>query len=147
MDHTRHSAIFDASRLSATVIGAGGIGAATILALAKMGVPFFTIIDDDTVDDVNLPTQLHRLSDLGRPKAEAVADMISEFSDDLVSVETKHQRVDGSQVMIDNIIISCVDSITARQNIWKEVQAGTNQLYLEARMGAEVFQLHCVDPK
>ena len=148
MDHTSHSAIFNASRLSITVIGAGGIGAATCLALAKMGVPFFTIIDDDVVSDVNMPTQLHRLADLGRPKAEAVSDMISEFSDDIQSILCIEERVDANAIpLTDQIIISCVDSIQARQDIWKAVQGGRNQLYLEARMGAEVFQLHCVDPK
>ena len=57
-------------RRKVTVIGAGGIGAATCLALAKMGVPFFTIIDDDVVSDVNMPTQLHRLADLGCDMAQ-----------------------------------------------------------------------------
>src|SRR5512146_2981180 len=131
MDHTRHSAIFDASRLSVTVIGAGGIGAATCLALAKMGVPFFSIIDDDIVSDVNMPTQLHRLADLGRPKPFAVADMIREYSDDLINVEVSTSRVVGEEPLTDQIIISCVDSIQARQDIWRAVKAGRNQLYLE----------------
>jgi molybdopterin/thiamine biosynthesis adenylyltransferase len=147
LNHVRHAAIFDATRLSVSIIGCGGIGAATALAISKMGVPYVTLIDDDVVSEANLPTQLHKLSALGMPKVQAVAEMIAEFSDDLAVVDTQQRRIDGSEPLSDQVIISCVDSIQARQDIWKSVQAGKCQLYLESRMGAEEFQLHCVDPK
>ena len=53
------------------VIGAGGIGAAVIPALALAGVGNLTIIDGDTVDLSNLQRQpLYRTEDVGMPKAE-----------------------------------------------------------------------------
>jgi len=41
-----------------TVIGAGGIGAATVVALAKTGFENITVYDFDTVEEHNLPNQL-----------------------------------------------------------------------------------------
>jgi len=41
-----------------TVIGAGGIGAATVVALAKTGFENITVYDFDTIGEHNLPNQL-----------------------------------------------------------------------------------------
>jgi molybdopterin-synthase adenylyltransferase len=50
------------------VVGAGGIGAAAIPALAGAGIGQLTIIDGDTVDLSNLQRQpLFRTSDIDRP--------------------------------------------------------------------------------
>ena len=41
-----------------TVIGAGGIGAATAVALAKTGFENITVYDFDTLEEHNIPSQL-----------------------------------------------------------------------------------------
>ena len=43
---------------SITVIGAGGIGAATVVALAKTGFEKITVYDFDKIEEHNLPNQL-----------------------------------------------------------------------------------------
>jgi hypothetical protein len=107
-------------------------------------VPYLEIYDDDQVDGVNLPTQLHKISDLGRAKVEALADLIREFSDetDLILGTT---RVDAQTALRSQFIVSAVDSIAARKSIWEAVKRGACQWYLDARMGAETFHLHVVD--
>ncbi|MDQ3143582.1 MAG: HesA/MoeB/ThiF family protein [Pseudomonadota bacterium] len=61
------------------VVGAGGIGAAAIPALAGAGVGRLTIIDGDTVDMSNLQRQpLYRTSDIGHSKAALAAAFVSE---------------------------------------------------------------------
>lgn len=144
MDHTRHIDLFRAENLSVTLIGAGGIGAASALALAKMGVGSLTIWDDDVVSDVNIPTQLHKLSDIGRPKVVAVEDLVHEFADETDTVGVD-ERVTSEIGLIDQIVISAVDSITARKQIWQSVKSGKVRWYLDARMGAEIFHLYVVD--
>ena len=55
---------------SVLVVGAGGLGSPLIQYLAAAGVGRIGIIDDDTVDISNLQRQtIHRLDDVGRPKA------------------------------------------------------------------------------
>lgn len=141
MDHTRHIGIFDASALSATIIGCGGIGSPTALLLAKMGVRHLSLFDFDTVDEINLATQMHRLSDVGRPKVDALADLIEEFSD--TTVETHCRAVTADDAISDYIVISAVDSIAARQQIWRAVR-GRCMYYIDTRMGAEFLRIHTV---
>lgn len=146
MDHTRHADIFRAESLSVTLVGAGGIGAATALALAKMGVGQLTVWDDDTVSEFNLPTQLHRLSDLGRLKVQALNQLILDFSDDTDFVAVPDRVIPEDHCGLeDYIVISAVDSIAARKGIWQSVKQGKVRWYLDSRMAAEEFHLFCVD--
>jgi molybdopterin/thiamine biosynthesis adenylyltransferase len=148
MEHTRHSGLFSANRLSVTLIGAGGIGALTALVLAKMGVGYITLFDDDEVDTVNLATQMYRVSDVEKYKVDAVVDQIREYTDD-VEVVGLGERVDRAMWDTDDvkaeIIISAVDSIQARTDVWYVVNGYTWRNYIDARMAAESFQCYIVN--
>jgi molybdopterin/thiamine biosynthesis adenylyltransferase len=147
LNHVRHSGIYDASLLSVTLIGAGGIGATTALTLAKMGVRQFEIWDGDTVSEENIATQLHKPAQIGVGKVYALAHTLGEFSDEIIRLDKFMGRVDEHSTICDQIVISAVDSITARQDIWKAVVRGGFEWYLDARMAAEEFQLHIVDAR
>ena len=57
------------------VIGAGGLGAPTLLYLAAAGVGTIGIVDFDTVDESNLQRQIiHGVADVGRSKAQSARD-------------------------------------------------------------------------
>lgn len=54
------------------IVGAGGLGSPTVLALAAAGVGTLTVIDDDEVEASNLQRQvMHRVADVGRPKVDS----------------------------------------------------------------------------
>ncbi len=75
------------------VVGAGGIGAAAIPALAGAGVGHLTIIDDDAVDLSNLQRQpLYRTRDVGEPKAALAAQFVRRL-DPFVAVAPLEHRV------------------------------------------------------
>ena len=63
------------------VIGAGGLGAPTLLYLAAAGVGTIGIVDFDVVDESNLQRQIiHGVSDIGRSKAQSARDSIAEVN-------------------------------------------------------------------
>lgn len=76
------------------VIGAGGLGAPTLLYLAAAGVGTLGIVDFDVVEESNLQRQvIHGVSDIGRAKAQSARDSIAEVNP-LVQVRLHQQRLD-----------------------------------------------------
>ena len=76
------------------IVGAGGIGAAVIPALAGAGVGSLTIIDSDTVDLSNLQRQpLYRSREVGEPKAALAAQFVRRLNS-FVGVRPIERRID-----------------------------------------------------
>ena len=100
------------------VVGAGGIGAAAIPALAGAGIGRLTIIDGDTVDLSNLQRQpLFRTSDIGRPKAELAAAFVA-VRNPHVTVTTIAERITpanaGSLLAGHDLILDGTDNFATR---------------------------------
>jgi adenylyltransferase/sulfurtransferase len=77
------------------VVGAGGIGAAAIPALAGAGVGHLTIIDGDLVDLSNLQRQpLYRTADIGTPKAKLAAAFVA-LRNPHITVRAVVERIDA----------------------------------------------------
>ena len=130
-------------RLAVTVIGAGAVGSFTTVALAKMGLGDLTVYDDDLVTDHNLPNQFYREVDVGRPKVEALAEIVHAFAG--ISIKG-HQEKYTHQVLA-GLVVSAVDSMDARRTIWRRVRMNPAVvLFIDARMGAEVARVFTVDP-
>lgn len=126
-----------------TVIGAGGIGSFTLLALAKMGCTNLTVYDDDKVEDHNLPNQLYGPFHKGHTKVNAAYEICY----NLAAVNVTQVGSKFSGVVDNGVVVSGVDSMEARKEIWlmlKMKPAVT--LYIEARMGAEVSRIYSVNP-
>lgn len=149
LDHTRHLGIFNVSHLEVCLIGAGGIGALTAITLGKMGVEDIWVVDDDWVDDINIATQFYRLSDVRNTKGRATLRNLYEFAG--VEGRTLLERVQpGFKLPQADVTIATVDSIASRQDIWDCIVRQYNKTqkprwYLDARMGAEVFELFIVN--
>jgi len=127
-----------------TIIGVGGIGSLTAWILAKMGCGEITLYDPDVVEGHNLPNQFYRLGDVDKLKVMAVKENILQFA------ETKLRTIPElfkDQESLKGIVISGVDSMKARQDIWKKIRYNLNiPLYLDARMGGETVQVFTVRP-
>ena len=63
------------------VVGAGGLGSPTVLALAAAGVGTLTVIDDDEVEASNLQRQvMHRVGDVGSRKVDSAVRVAADLS-------------------------------------------------------------------
>ncbi len=145
IDFLRQEGLVTPEELPAvTVVGAGGIGSFTLLALAKMGVQRITAFDDDTVEDHNLPNQMYPVDSIGQTKIEAAASMCLDYAGvDIIGME---EKLNGH--LLRGVVVSGVDSMAARKEIWKRVKAAKKHvpLYVEARMGAEVSRIYSINP-
>lgn len=75
------------------VAGAGGLGSNCAVALARSGIGSLRIADFDVVSEANLDRQYYFLDQVGRPKVEALRDVIARV-DPAVRVETFDGRID-----------------------------------------------------
>ncbi|OBF51419.1 adenylyltransferase/sulfurtransferase MoeZ [Mycobacterium sp. 852002-53434_SCH5985345] len=81
------------------VIGAGGLGAPTLLYLAAAGVGTIGIVDFDVVDDSNLQRQIiHGVADVGRSKAQSARESIAAINPS-VRVRLHEVRLDASNAV------------------------------------------------
>ncbi len=149
MDFWRQLDIVDPGRLGRqpiTVIGAGGIGSPTVLTLSKMGAPNITVYDGDSVEAHNLPNQMFRIKDVGKPKVQALSDIVWEYAGFKI---TPIQQYFTDQP-VNGLVISAVDSMEGehgRSAIWERMRYNaTVPLYIDARMSAQVLRIHTISP-
>jgi molybdopterin/thiamine biosynthesis adenylyltransferase len=128
-----------------TMIGVGGIGSFTVLALAKMGCEHITIFDDDKVEDHNLPSQLYPIDSIGNDKVSAAQWVCNAFAG--VEPMVYAAKFGEHSIPSSEVIISGVDSMRSRKEIWEKIKGNMRvKLYIDARMGAQVLRIHSINP-
>lgn len=127
-----------------TVIGAGAIGSFTVLNLAKMGFSDITVWDFDSVDEVNLSSQFYRRSDIGKPKVEALRDLVRDFTG--TEIKAVNQKYESG--VFNGVVISAVDSMAVRKTIWENhyLKSFGTRIVIDPRMSAEFAALYCANP-
>lgn len=124
-----------------TVIGAGAIGSAAVLTLAKMGCSDITVWDADILEDFNIPNQICKPSMVGRPKVEALTELVYELTE--VQIKQVHRRYAGQN--LKGVVIVTADNMTCRQNVWKRAKLNRKiPLLIDARMGAEFARIYTI---
>jgi len=125
------------------VIGAGAIGSATVLTLAKMGCGDITVWDDDVLAEHNIPNQICKPEMVGRGKIEALQELVEELTD--VNIQMDMRRYRGQR--LKGVVIAAVDSMDVRIELWARVKLDADvPLLIDPRMGAEVGRIYCIRP-
>ncbi|MEM4720898.1 MAG: ThiF family adenylyltransferase [Candidatus Methanomethylicaceae archaeon] len=128
-----------------TVIGCGGIGSPTTLALAKLGCEDITVIDPDIVELHNVPNQIFGVEDIGRLKVESLHELVRRLAG--TTIKTLVATVGETPMKLRGIVISGVDSMASRKSIWDLVKFNVQvPLYIDARMGGEVCRIFTLNP-
>ena len=86
------------------VIGCGSVGSTVAENLVRMGITNLTIWDMDVVEAHNLANQMFRQKDIGKPKVDAVAEILAEINPDITgSLQLKPNGWTGQLLCVDNI--------------------------------------------
>ena len=147
MDFTRQNRIFNPEKtlIDITIIGAGSTGSFTALNLAKMGIAKIKVIDFDIIEAHNLPNQFYRMGDIGKPKVEALKEIIKDFSDTEIEIENLEIKEDYEfDLTLNSLVIFCVDSIEVRKLMFEKLRDSPVKL-IDTRFGGEGFSIHLLD--
>lgn len=124
------------------LIGAGGIGSPTAMVLSKMGFHDLYVYDDDQIEPHNVGAQLYHTNQDGMHKVEALKQFVESFT----SVGA-HFPGPGQELSPFSVVVSAVDSMAARQEIWDYLKTQKMvSLYVDARMGLESIRVYALDP-
>jgi molybdopterin/thiamine biosynthesis adenylyltransferase/molybdopterin converting factor small subunit len=100
------------------VVGTGGLGSPALVYLAGVGVGTLGIVEFDTVNISNLPRQiLHRMPDLGRPKAVSARESIADNNPEVkvVSHEMRLTSENALDIIADyDMVVAAVDNLASR---------------------------------
>ncbi|KAF1047378.1 MAG: Molybdopterin-synthase adenylyltransferase [Herbaspirillum frisingense] len=113
----------------ALVIGAGGLGSPAAMYLASAGVGRITLVDNDTVDLINLQRQImHTTARVGQPKVESGREALRQINPG-VQVDILAERVEGErllQLVADaDVVLDCSDNFATRHAVNRAcVEAG-----------------------
>jgi len=129
--------------LPITVIGAGGIGSPSVVAMAKMGCATITVYDHDVVEVHNLPSQWFRRQDVDRPKVAALAEIVRDFTG--VEITARPEKYTGQPLR--GVVIAAVDHMDTRRMIWEaQRERMAVKYHLDGRMGGEQFEIYAIPP-
>lgn len=126
------------------IIGCGAVGSFTAISLVKMGLTKFKIYDFDSIEIHNLPNQFFSWRDLGKRKVDVTDRYMKHFNK---SIEVKKSgRFDENSVLDVQIVISCVDKMSVRKEIFDACRINKNvQLFIDTRMAGLQGQVYTVD--
>ena len=100
------------------VIGAGGLGAPVVIALAAAGIGQIVIFDDDDVELSNLQRQvIHRRQDVGNPKTQSVVRVAGDLSETQVLAVNTRLTHDNAAELISGVdlVLDGTDSFESRE--------------------------------
>jgi molybdopterin/thiamine biosynthesis adenylyltransferase len=110
------------------IAGMGGVGGVHLVTLARLGVGKFTIADPDVFEVANFNRQFGAtISNLGRNKAEAIADIGLDINPELdvrvfrdaVDESNVEEFLDGADVFVDGLDFFAID---ARRLVFQRAQ-------------------------
>ena len=111
-------AIEKLNKAKVAIFGIGGVGSYVVEALARVGVGYFVLVDNDVVDITNINRQLiatHKT--IGKPKVEVAKNRIVEINPDAkVEVHNEFFLPNSPEILDNSInyIVDSVDTVTAK---------------------------------
>lgn len=154
MDLSRHIEVFspDAVKHPIHIIGVGATGSFVAMELARMGCPVLNIYDFDDVEIHNIPNQYYDTGDLGKLKAEALADKLKAINPNIVvnvytsAVLPVHDDEHSGIDEMSGYVFLLVDSMKIRKELWMAAKENKNIIHCwESRLGSDQARVYSLD--
>lgn len=142
--HKRQTDIFNPADFidrHVTIIGLGNIGSHSALALARMGITQFTLVDFDTVEEHNLSSQAYTSAQIGVKKTEALADLIFQVAKPELLRAIDSAYDENVSIPEKSIVVCAVDSMQTRFNIYDMLRKH-DVFIVDGRMGGGQVEVH-----
>ena len=131
--------------------GIGGIGSYIVYLLSRLKVKSIIMFDDDRVEMANMSGQLYSKSDIGKYKVDAMADMISNYSDynSVFAIRDRYTEIEAAS----DIMICGFDNMEARKIFFEKWLNHVNSrpehlksecIFIDGRLSAEEYQVLCI---
>lgn len=151
VDYSDQTKFFDPSTWIYPVhlIGAGGINNMLGPTLAKMGVQEIHVWDNDKLERRNCPTEVAYSYDMvGQPKTAAMAQTIDYLMGKNAVKVIQHQERVTEKTKLDGVVVSGVDSMKSRKEIWQAIQANFIDipLYIDGRSAGKQTAIFALSP-
>ena len=133
----------DRSRIH--IIGCGSVGSTVAENLARMGVTKLTLWDFDVVESKNVVNQMFTQNDIGRPKVEALKDILIAINPEIEQeIELCPNGWQGK--LLSGYLFLCVDNIDLRREIvTKHMDTPFVKAVFDFRTGLENAQHYAAD--
>ena len=145
MDISRHVSVFNPATVKhdINIIGVGATGSFVAMSFARLGVPVINIFDFDDVEIHNIPNQYYDTGDLGKLKAEALADKLRLINPDItVNISTEKVTAEDMSKMSGYVFL-LVDSMKVRKELWDAAKTNTNIINIwESRLGSDQARVY-----
>lgn len=99
------------------IIGCGSVGSTVAELLVRLGITDISLYDFDTVSAHNLANQMFNNDDIGRPKVEAVADMLCRINPEVKDALKLFPEGWTEKCRLSGYVFLCVDNIDLRREI------------------------------
>ena len=148
VEYSRQSEVFKQAsfKKSIDIIGVGATGSHVAYTLGKMGIKSMRVFDFDTVMTHNIPNQLFRLQDVGKPKVVALKDCIKDLCD--IDIDVNDMKIDEkSDYTPGNIVFLLTDSMASRREIFDNfLKNRPLDMVIETRMGIDSGRVYTFKP-
>lgn len=105
----------DLSKEMCMVVGVGGIGNWLALDLALIGVKTLILIDPDVIESTNLNRTAFKISDIGKPKVDALKELILERRPDTIVITHQDYLTNKHLNLYKNVhMFDCTDTLSTR---------------------------------
>ena len=130
------------------IVGVGSLGSYQAFLLTTMSRTLeceIKVLDFDQVELHNTANQLYRSSDVGRPKVEALKEIVDPLTEGTILIENTKVTRDTD---LRDILIIMVDSMAVRKDIFETFQYDSRiSYYIEARTGGNLAMIYAFNPR